>query len=234
MGVESCIQKTLDGTIILDIEVQPGSSRQGIVGDRAPANDAIEEPFLAILVGTVASQVLRTEGAHLQRQSLEVSLDQGVTARFLDGVAFDVRRARGRLVNTGAGHEEELGSAGGDGEISHRTDGVHILTVVVNDDVKLGAAVLGSHISRIGPHSLHAHRSDLIEERKRSLGHLLIVLRSDDVNRDVVTGAGERLRQPETNVRVASTVSVNDENLLLIRRFDGERRSGARDDPRDT
>ena len=32
MGVESCIQKTLDGTIILDIEVQPGSSRQGIVG----------------------------------------------------------------------------------------------------------------------------------------------------------------------------------------------------------
>lgn len=32
MGVESCIQKTLDGTIILDIEVQPKSSRQGIVG----------------------------------------------------------------------------------------------------------------------------------------------------------------------------------------------------------
>ena len=32
MGVESCIQRTLDGTTILDIEVQPGSSRQGIVG----------------------------------------------------------------------------------------------------------------------------------------------------------------------------------------------------------
>ena len=32
MGVESCIQKTLDGTVILDIEIQPASSRQGIVG----------------------------------------------------------------------------------------------------------------------------------------------------------------------------------------------------------
>ena len=32
MGVESCIQTTLDGTIIIDIEVQPGSSRQGVVG----------------------------------------------------------------------------------------------------------------------------------------------------------------------------------------------------------
>tara|TARA_B100001113_G_scaffold99015_3_gene79849 strand:- start:747 stop:1055 length:309 start_codon:yes stop_codon:yes gene_type:complete len=32
MGVESCIQATLDGTVIIDIEVQPGSSRQGVVG----------------------------------------------------------------------------------------------------------------------------------------------------------------------------------------------------------
>ncbi|MFL2982713.1 MAG: DUF167 domain-containing protein [Candidatus Poseidoniaceae archaeon] len=32
MGVESCIQTTLDGTVIIDIEVQPGSSRQGVVG----------------------------------------------------------------------------------------------------------------------------------------------------------------------------------------------------------
>ena len=32
MGVESCIQTTLDGATLLDVEVQPGSSRQGIVG----------------------------------------------------------------------------------------------------------------------------------------------------------------------------------------------------------
>ena len=32
MGVESCIQNTLSGDAIIDIEVQPGSSRQGIVG----------------------------------------------------------------------------------------------------------------------------------------------------------------------------------------------------------
>ena len=32
MGVESCIQTTLDGTVIIDIEVQPGSSRQGVAG----------------------------------------------------------------------------------------------------------------------------------------------------------------------------------------------------------
>ena len=32
MGVETCIQNTLSGDVIIDIEVQPGSSRQGIVG----------------------------------------------------------------------------------------------------------------------------------------------------------------------------------------------------------
>ena len=32
MGVECCIQETLDGTVIIDIEVQPGSTRQGVVG----------------------------------------------------------------------------------------------------------------------------------------------------------------------------------------------------------
>ena len=32
MGVESCIQSTLDGGVLIDIEVQPASSRQGVVG----------------------------------------------------------------------------------------------------------------------------------------------------------------------------------------------------------
>ncbi|MDP6869853.1 MAG: DUF167 domain-containing protein [Candidatus Poseidoniaceae archaeon] len=32
MGVAGCIQKTLDGTVLIEIEVQPGASRQGIIG----------------------------------------------------------------------------------------------------------------------------------------------------------------------------------------------------------
>ena len=32
MGVKSCIQSTLSGEVLIDIEVQPVSSRQGIVG----------------------------------------------------------------------------------------------------------------------------------------------------------------------------------------------------------
>ena len=32
MGLSSCVQTTLDGAVLLEIEVQPGSSRQGIVG----------------------------------------------------------------------------------------------------------------------------------------------------------------------------------------------------------
>ena len=32
MGLKSCIQTALNGDIILEIEVQPGSSRQGVVG----------------------------------------------------------------------------------------------------------------------------------------------------------------------------------------------------------
>ena len=32
MGLSACIQTTRDGMVLLEIEVQPGSSRQGIVG----------------------------------------------------------------------------------------------------------------------------------------------------------------------------------------------------------
>ena len=32
MGVSSCVQMNLQGEVILDIEVQPASSRQGVVG----------------------------------------------------------------------------------------------------------------------------------------------------------------------------------------------------------
>ena len=32
MGVSGCIQSTLSGTILVEIEVQPGSTRQGIIG----------------------------------------------------------------------------------------------------------------------------------------------------------------------------------------------------------
>ena len=32
MGVQACIQSTLSGEVLIDIEVQPASSRQGIVG----------------------------------------------------------------------------------------------------------------------------------------------------------------------------------------------------------
>ena len=32
MGLAGCVQTTLDGTVILDIEVQPKASRQGITG----------------------------------------------------------------------------------------------------------------------------------------------------------------------------------------------------------
>ena len=32
VGLSTCVQFTLDGAVLLEIEVQPGSSRQGIVG----------------------------------------------------------------------------------------------------------------------------------------------------------------------------------------------------------
>jgi hypothetical protein len=32
MELSGCVQTTLDGRLLLDIEVQPGSSRQGLVG----------------------------------------------------------------------------------------------------------------------------------------------------------------------------------------------------------
>ena len=32
VGLAACVQTTLDGAVLLEIEVQPGSSRQGVVG----------------------------------------------------------------------------------------------------------------------------------------------------------------------------------------------------------
>lgn len=32
MSVSACVQTTLDGEVLIEIEVQPGSSRQGVVG----------------------------------------------------------------------------------------------------------------------------------------------------------------------------------------------------------
>lgn len=32
MGLAACVQTTLDGAVLVEIEVQPGSSRQGIIG----------------------------------------------------------------------------------------------------------------------------------------------------------------------------------------------------------
>ena len=32
MAISSCVQSTLDGAVMLEIEVQPGAKRQGIVG----------------------------------------------------------------------------------------------------------------------------------------------------------------------------------------------------------
>ncbi|MGY8728039.1 MAG: DUF167 domain-containing protein [Candidatus Poseidoniales archaeon] len=32
MAISSCVQSTLDGAVMLEVEVQPGAKRQGIVG----------------------------------------------------------------------------------------------------------------------------------------------------------------------------------------------------------
>jgi len=32
MAVSSCVQSTLDGAVMLEVEVQPGAKRQGIIG----------------------------------------------------------------------------------------------------------------------------------------------------------------------------------------------------------
>jgi uncharacterized protein (TIGR00251 family) len=32
MAISSCVQSTLDGSVMLEVEVQPGAKRQGIVG----------------------------------------------------------------------------------------------------------------------------------------------------------------------------------------------------------
>ena len=45
MGLAACVQTTLDGAVLIEIEVQPGSTRQGIIGFnelRARSHVAVE------------------------------------------------------------------------------------------------------------------------------------------------------------------------------------------------
>ena len=124
--------------------------------DRASANDAVEEPFLAVLVRTVTPQVLRTERAIFNGSVFKcastkawplVSLTASPSTCGGHGVGFS---RCPRWTRTG------IGTRRGDGQSRrNRTDGVHVLAVIVHDDVKLGARVLGRHFVRVGPHRLH-------------------------------------------------------------------------------
>jgi len=191
--------------------------------DRAATHDAIEEPFFTVLVGTVARQVLRSERAHLQWKRLQVSFDDGVTTGFLHRITFDVRRRDSGLVDARTGHKQKLRRSGADGEIRNRTDSFHILTVVIHDDIELRITMHGLQRIRVAPHRLHTQRTNLIKERERGLLHLLVAFFTDDIHGHVVSRRSEGLREPETNVRVTTTVGVDDQDLLLIGSFNDDR-----------
>mmetsp|Transcript_34906 Transcript_34906/g.90616 ORF Transcript_34906/g.90616 Transcript_34906/m.90616 type:complete len:210 (-) Transcript_34906:791-1420(-) len=67
-------------------------------GDRAPACNAVKEPLLAVLVGSVSRDVLRAEGGPGQPGLSHCLLHCHMPSVWLDGVALKVRGRVRRLV----------------------------------------------------------------------------------------------------------------------------------------
>ncbi|HIF45275.1 MAG TPA: YggU family protein [Candidatus Poseidoniales archaeon] len=89
MSVSACVQTTLDGAVLIEIEVQPGASRQGVVGfnrwrgrlqvavkaeaEKGKANNAV-----CSVLSTIFKKQVEVVAGHTSRQK-KVSVN-GMTA----------------------------------------------------------------------------------------------------------------------------------------------------------
>lgn len=67
MSISSCVQATLDGAVLLDIEVHPGAKRQGIIGFnewRAKLNVAVRAQARNGMANEAVLHVLATSLGH--------------------------------------------------------------------------------------------------------------------------------------------------------------------------
>lgn len=99
MGVFSCIQTTLSGEVLLDVEVQPGSSRQGVIGlnewrnkiqvavkaeaQKGKANFAV----CNVLKTVLSTEVEIVQGLNSRQKKVKVSgLDSPTVVKILEGL----------------------------------------------------------------------------------------------------------------------------------------------------
>jgi uncharacterized protein (TIGR00251 family) len=90
MGVADCLSPTLDGAVILAIEVQPGAQRQGIVGFNPWRNRLSVAVKAEAKQGQANQAVLHVMSQHLRCSSASVSIMAGERSRFKSVKVVDV------------------------------------------------------------------------------------------------------------------------------------------------
>ncbi|MAH91390.1 MAG: YggU family protein [Euryarchaeota archaeon] len=89
VGLAACVQTTLEGTVLVEIEVQPGSSRQGVIGFnewrgklqvavKAEAQKGKANHAVCNVLSTIFSKQVTVVSGHTTRQK-KVSIE-GLTA----------------------------------------------------------------------------------------------------------------------------------------------------------
>jgi len=98
MGLSSCLSSTLDGGVLLDIEVQPGSSAQGITGINAWRSRLSVAVKAEARQGQANQAALHVLAAHLHHPPSSLQVTSGHTSRRksirIDGLSIDEVIAR--------------------------------------------------------------------------------------------------------------------------------------------
>ena len=81
MDLGGCVRPTLDGAVLVDIEVQPGASRQGVVGFNPWRNRISVAVSAQAVQGRANRAVLAVLQAQLGCQANETSIVTGHTSR---------------------------------------------------------------------------------------------------------------------------------------------------------
>ena len=81
MAISSCVQSTLDGEVMLEVDVHPGAKRQGIIGFNEWRGRLTVAVRAEALKGKANNAVLHVLSASLQIPKSQLQIVSGATSR---------------------------------------------------------------------------------------------------------------------------------------------------------
>jgi|TARA_B110000483_G_scaffold133141_1_gene159317 uncharacterized protein (TIGR00251 family) len=81
MAISSCVQSTLDGAVMLEVDVHPGAKRQGIIGFNEWRGRLTVAVRAEALKGKANNAVLHVLSASLQIPKSQLQIVSGATSR---------------------------------------------------------------------------------------------------------------------------------------------------------